>query len=432
MNVKVGILAADDSMNIILSVMASYQNFECVPIVYWMEDDVMDLVRQHNDKVDMWLFSGQVPYAITKNSMETDKPLFYIPHIGASLYKTLLQIAYKKRIPIENLSFDTFHPDELKRLFTETGLNVESFYLKSYKGPIDATELASYHEELFKQGKTKAAVTCLRSAQLELEKIGVPVYRVLPASSTIESVVSMMEKTEEMQLVRKSQIAVQMLELDPYSNLSKGSFSTDDLHNAEMKIWDKLYRYTKEIEGSLKHAGPGRYVIYTTRGVLQDLTNHFTTIPNLEDLEGPINKKVTCGIGIGKTAYEAEIHAGNALLHAREQKKGIWMVMFDDKTVRGPLGKQEQIEFGLHSQRLQEISEKTSLSIPTLTKLDSIVKKLGRNEINAHELAQYMQILPRSARRILTKLEEKGLAVLSGEETLSPRGRPRKIYRIQL
>jgi predicted ArsR family transcriptional regulator len=51
-------------------------------------------------------------------------------------------------------------------------------------------------------------------------------------------------------------------------------------------------------------------------------------------------------------------------------------------------------------------------------------------EINAHELAQSMQILPRSARRILMELESKGLAKVVGEESPNPRGRPRKVYRI--
>lgn len=47
---------------------------------------------------------------------------------------------------------------------------------------------------------------------------------------------------------------------------------------------------------------------------------------------------VTCGIGIGKTAYEAGINADKALLHAKEHGTGSWMAFFDDNTIVGPLG----------------------------------------------------------------------------------------------
>ncbi|TRY21285.1 ArsR family transcriptional regulator, partial [Geobacillus sp. LEMMJ02] len=134
-------------------------------------------------------------------------------------------------------------------------------------------------------------------------------------------------------------------------------------------------RYAKQLQGSLKTAGPGRYVIFTTRGMLREVTANYTSVPNLEELFGIRDELVTCGIGVGKTAYEAEIHAGTALLHAKERGPGTWMVYFDDKSIVGPLGRQEQITYSAASGQLQEISRQTSLSVQTLSKLHSILKK---------------------------------------------------------
>jgi len=120
------------------------------------------------------------------------------------------------------------------------------------------------------------------------------------------------------------------------------------------------------------------------------------------------------------------------LLHAKEHGNGSMMVVFDDKTISGPLGQPEQITYDFSSEHLQSISEKTALSVTTLSKLESILRKLGKKEINAHELAQQMKIMPRSARRILTELEGNGLAQVVAEETIHPRGRPRKVYQIEL
>ncbi|MGG1660060.1 ArsR family transcriptional regulator [Brevibacillus sp. NRS-1366] len=432
MKLRLGVMGADDSLAIIQSVMPEFPEIEYLPFVYWKEEDITDLLLPHVDEVDMWLFSGQVPFALASATGKVQVPMAYVPHIGASLYRTLLHLSHQLGIRVDEVSFDTFSPDELDHFLEEAGIEDGFKWLRHYEGVISASELADYHEMLWREGKTKAAVTCLRSAGLELEKRGVPVHRVLPTRAGVLSVLHMLLRTNEMLHFKDSQIAVQMMEIDPFRELGGGTFSTDEWQNAEIKTMEKLLRYTKYLQGSLKTAGPGRYVIFTTRGNLQEVTYDYTTIPDLEGMIGIRADLVTCGIGIGKTAYEAEIHGGTALMHAKERGTGNWMVFFDDKSVVGPLGRDEQIAYRYTSQQLQEVSQLTSLSVMTLSKLDSILKKRGTNLINAHELAQHMQILPRSARRILIELESKGIAQVVGEESPNPRGRPRKVYRITL
>lgn len=358
--------------------------------------------------------------------------MFYVPHTGASLYRTLLRIYYERQIPVQQLSFDTYHPSEIERLLEEVGIGERVPYVKHYQGGISAAALAQYHYGLWKQGLTKAAVTCLRTAQLELEKLGVPVYRVLPARSAVESVVQMIIRTGEMLRFQDAQIAVQMMEVDSLFAISNETFSTDEIYKMEMKVTEKLLKYAKKIQGSLKIAGPGRYVIFTTRGALKDITDHYKIIPTIKELEDMDREIAACGIGVGRTAYEAEIHAGKAFLHAKKYGRGTWMVVFDDDTIAGPLGRAEQIRYSFDCAELQAISQKTNLSVATLSKISAILRKLGKNEMNAYELAAYMQILPRSARRILHELEMKGLAEVVGETNPYPRGRPRKVYRIFL
>ncbi|MFP3388673.1 ArsR family transcriptional regulator [Brevibacillus sp. SIMBA_040] len=432
MKLRLGVMGADDSLEIIQSVLPDFPEIECLPIVYWKEEEIVDLLLPHVDDVDMWLFSGKVPYALAKATGRVQVPMAYVPHIGASLYRTLLHLSHEIRIQVNEVSFDTFSSDELEHFLQEAGIADGYSWLRHYEGAISATELADYHESLWREKKTKAAVTCLRTADLELKRRGVPSYRVLPTRAGVLSVLHMLLRTNEMLHFKDSQIAVQMMEIDPFRELAGGTFSTDEWQNAEIKTMEKLLRYTKYLQGSLKTAGPGRYVIFTTRGRLQEVTHDYKTIPDLQGMLGIRADLVTCGIGVGKTAYEAEIHGGTALLHAKERGTGNWMVFFDDKSVVGPLGSDEQIAYRYSSQQLQEVSRQTTLSVATLSKLDSILKKRGTPVINAHELAQHMQILPRSARRILMELESKGIAEVVAEESPNPRGRPRKVYRIKL
>ena len=432
LRLRLGVIGADDSLAIIESAVQEFPEIECLPIVYWREEDIPDLLLPHLDEVDMWLFSGQVPHAMASQTGKIQVPTAYVPHIGASLYRTLLHLSHQLGIRVDEVSFDTFTAEELGHFLQEAGIAEGFRWLKHYEGAILASELADFHEKLWQEGKTKAAVTCLRTAELELLRRGVPVHRVVPTKAGVLSVIHMLLRTHEMLHFKDTQIAVQMMEIDPFRELAGGNFSTDEWQNAEIKTMEKLLRYAKYLQGSLKTAGPGRYVIFTTRGKVQEVTSDYATIPDLEELFGIRPDLVTCGIGIGKTAYEAEIHGGTALLHAKERGAGNWMVFLDDKSVLGPLGREEQLAYRYDSEKLQELSQLTSLSVMTLSKLESILKKRGKQEINAHELASHMQILPRSARRILIELESKGIAQVVGEESPNPRGRPRKVYRISL
>ncbi|WP_445613200.1 ArsR family transcriptional regulator [Geobacillus sp. YF-1] len=429
---RLGIFGADDSLPIIQAVVEAYKEFVCLPVVYWDESEILDLIRPLASEADMWLFSGQVPYSIVKQSGEIEAPLFYVPHIGASLYRTLLQVHYTKRIPVSRLSFDTYQRREIERLLEEAGIEESIPYVKHYEGGISAQELSDYHYLLWKQGKTEAAVTCLRTAHLELEKLGMPVYRVLPARSAVEAVIQTIIRTGQMLQAQDAQIAVQMIEVDAMQAVSPETFSTDDMYRLEMKTTEKLLRYARKVQGSLKSAGPGRYVIFTTRGALKEMTAGYKTIPPAEEMAHLYEEIAACGIGIGRTAYEAEIQAGKAFLHAKQHGRGAWMAAFDDGTIAGPLGAREQIRYSLGGEELRELAERTRLSVATIGKLQAVLRKRGNNEIEAHELAAYMQILPRSARRILKELEAAGLAEAIGETNPYPRGRPRKVYRLFL
>jgi len=432
LKLRLGILGADDSLEIIESVTREFAELECLKIVYGKEEDIFERIEPHVDEADMWLFSGKVPYSMVKEWGKIQVPMAYVPHMGASLYRTLLYLSHQCGISVGDVSFDTFSADELNGFLQEAGIEGGYGWLKHYDGAITAEELADFHEKLWREGKTRAAVTCLRTADLELKARGVPVHRVLPTRAGVLSVIHMLLRTHEMLHFKDTQIAVQMMEIDPFRELAGGTFATDEWQNAEIKTMEKLLRYAKQLQGSLKTAGPGRYAIFTTRGILQEVTSDYTAMPDLEEAFGIQPDGVICGIGIGNTACEAEIHAGKALLHAKEQGPASWMVFFDDKSIVGPLGRGEQLSYSSVSSQLQTLSRQTSLSVLTLSKLDSILKKRKTRDISAHELAQYMQILPRSARRILMELEAKGFAQVVGEESPNPRGRPRKVYRITL
>ncbi|KPN96479.1 transcriptional regulator [Lysinibacillus sp. ZYM-1] len=428
MKIRLGLLGPLDSIEFVESVLKNWPEFICTLIECLTEEDLEEKVTPLlKEEMDMWLCTGLITYNIVQNWNQLEAPTFYVVYKGSSLYKTVLRVLYERKIEVNEISFDAGNSATWEQALLEAGIEVKPKFVESET--ISLNDLVQYHFKLWESGQTKAAITGHPIHQ-ELQRLGVPTYRLFPSSMAVEAVVTNMLRTYEMLRYKATQIAVQIIEIDPFLEMAKDNFSTDELFRIELKIMEHLLTYTKSVHGSIKSTSFGRYIIFTTRGLMEDITRHFSQMPDIEDFTHLDQEAMTCGIGIGQTVYDAEINAGNALLRAKECGKGSWMVCFDDKKIAGPLGRPEQLTYSYTSEQLETLSQETTLSVMTLNKLKSSLKKLASDELNANELAKYMQIPARSARRILTTLEEKGFAEVVAEEKPHTRGRPRKVYKI--
>lgn len=432
LTIRLGIFGSEESLNKINSIVEKNSAIKGVPIVWDFIEDGNNPLQPYVELVDAWLFAGDIAYAYAKKWGEFNQPTFIVEYTGSSLYKTLLQASYSHGLKIEELSLDSFELDDLKNILKEEINSEKPLSVKPYDESQTLSDYVDFHYSQWKEQKIKGVITCIPHIKSKLENFGIPVFRVLPTKSAIESKLNSIMLAFELQRYQNSQIAVQMLELDIENKLTKDLFSTDELLNLELKITDKLLKYAKRLHGSLKTAGLGKFVIFTTRGVMEKITNSFCSIPEMAELDELGLKSVTCGIGIGHSAYEAEMNAVNALIHAKEYEKGTWMVLLDNHEFIGPLGKPNQIHFSYHSAEMESISKKTSLSISTISKVASILEKMHTTEIDVKELSQFLQIMPRSAQRIITVLENHGYASVVRQESPHARGRPKKIYQINL
>lgn len=430
MKIKLGYVGVPDTMAFVTEIIRSHGAFECLPFVHTRFEDIGPIVREHAAAVDMWLFSGPLPYrAAQEQAPDIDQPMFYVSFNGTGLYRTLCQLFYRERVDIARLSFDIFSREELAKVAEE--LELEDTVLNGVAFDGAYQSLIDYHLRMRAEGKTDYAITSVWFVHERLKELNVPVLRVFPPESSVQAALAEAWRTWEKLKYMDAQIAVQLVETDPYAGLTKDTLGSDELFRMELALSESLLDYSRRVQGSLKTISPGRYAIFTTRGTLKDVTRQFTRIPDCPELYG-IGEELTCGIGIGRTAYEAELMAGNALIQTRHFGKGAWMVAFEDKTMTGPLGRAERLSYSYSVEGLQTASEQTGLSAATLGKIEAICKKMQTDVMNSNQLAQQMMIMPRSARRILIQLESSGYASVVGEDAAGSRGRPLKMYRIAL
>lgn len=156
-------------------------------------------------------------------------------------------------------------------------------------------------------------------------------------------------------------------------------------------------------------------------------------MPLYQALMRTLQVSVSGGIGFGSTAYEADENAHRALSFARRSGQGKWMVVTDDHSVIGPLSSSAQLCFSFADATGlgRELAKRLKMSMTTVNRLLAVWDKLACDSVRADDMAFYLSITTRSARRILAMMVQEQLACVVGEEVLV-KGRPRKLYQISL
>ena len=428
MKVKVGLIAVEDNIDFIADVLEEYDEIEVVKINHANENELDDLMDDNENSVDVWLFSGYSPYKYA-TKIQTDHPMFYLEYSGSSLFKSLYLLLKESGLDINQMSFDTFKAYEMESVFKE--LNVDFNQTRLIDNIDDLDRVVEHHKRLYEEGKTVIALTCVWKIQQRLLGLNVPVKRISLAVSSIKATTNLLLRHMEMEKFKDTQIAVQMIEIDSFANKNNFIDTSDELYHLEMRNVSDLLYYSKKINGSLKEIGPGRYAIFSTRGMIKNVTKNFKSKFNIKGAKSLDFDSVISGIGLGKTAHEAEMNALKALYKAKQKGVGCWYLHFQDKTIIGPLSSPNMTIIEADQQKYKDISEQTSLSLNTIINIAAAIKERQENIFTANSMANALGIQPRSARRVLMHLEQGNFATLYGEDQSLKQGRPRKKYLIQ-
>lgn len=126
---RVGAVGPKDSIELITEIGKEFQDqLTIIPFVYNNVSETPDIVLREESHIDVWVFSGQAPYAIAQEQNIKQKALF--PQLnGSSLTKVLLEIVYRDRLQLGRISFDTILPHHFYETCTELDLTYDSIQL---------------------------------------------------------------------------------------------------------------------------------------------------------------------------------------------------------------------------------------------------------------------------------------------------------------
>ena len=432
MGQTIGVIGTPDLVRTVLEIARQFQGHTFLDLHYEDETETVSIFRANKDKMQVCLFTGNWPYAKVKaecQEREISIPLVYISDAGSAVHKTISKLLIDG-VDVRRLSIDTITPQEAAESFGEIGLSLDGLYLMPFAGPIRREEFVSFHKSLWKSGKTAAAITFLRTAYLELKQHGVPVYRCTPSTGALrEAVVKAVLEAQAIE-TRSYQLVIGLTEM------ASGRSSAEVYKNQRKRavLFQSLLEFGEATGISVVPMEGTRFGLFMTRGTLEEVTSGYSSFDKASEITKACSEKVFIGFGVARTAALCYANAELALKYSREAGGGCAFVVSEEGRVIGPLASDGGLDFRRSTVDKKVLNQAlaSGLSISTIGKVKSVLARNSTTLITPEQLALSLSISKRNSRRILAKLCAAGLAEVSGLDQPGTRGRPQRVYQINL
>jgi DNA-binding transcriptional ArsR family regulator len=401
---SIGVVGPSDLVTSTSRILKGLRGVEIVPLRYRRETDTPKVMANAPGSVDAWLFTGVVPYQLAAAQGLLDRPAAHVEYTGATLMRALVQLLSEGR-DVTSISIDVLDEAEVRETFDEVGLPTSGVRVLPYRPGLSLEEILEFHHE----ARATVAITCLRSAYEKL-RTEQTTLRLAPSVHSVRSAVNSLLLVHDALRSDDAQIALGLVEISP------------DAESA-------LRREAGSLGGSVIRYDDKRWLVIATRGPLEQATASFTELGMLTRLKeqfGPVR----IGFGIGGSGTETEALARRALGRARTAGRTAAVVSLrndiDLVLVGGAAPRAQQ------RSKLQLLAQRAGLSKATLERLQELVHATPEDGLTTRSVADYLGIQPRTARRVLNRLERAGLADATGTQLGTGSGRPLVVYRVHL
>jgi hypothetical protein len=428
---KIGVVGPKTSVERMISMAEGFgEEVEFIPFPYAEFQETRQIVSQHDHEVNVWLFTGKLPYMIAKKVLDSDEHMIYTQHTEASLYKCFLNMAFSQGSFVDDVSIDELANNELNETMDQLDLQLGKLFVKTYDVDTNADDLFHFHLDLWKKGKTKGAITCFEGVYQKLKTAGVPVYWYTPSRLEIRQTLRVLEEKVRTFYFKDTQIGVTIIDIESFDKIKQKAKRPYDLQYLELDLKKTLIRLCDTLDGSLMEKGNGRYVIFSTRGAIERGIGLVKEA--VEQIALHSETPVAAGIGYGETVFSAEVNALRAIQHAKEKTDRDIIIVQEDGTVVESAGNEEELVYSnlMNDEKVLNQLKKANVSFKAFNKIVALVKTRGWTSFTTGDLAAHLGLEERNTRRIVASLSDVGLLVYNGEKSLSTRGRPSKMYRL--
>lgn len=412
-----------------------FPEIEPVPFPYRSIMDIPEILSGHQRNADALLFLGETARRYAEKAVPSNAQWLTIPRSSAALLRLLFRAAvagFGMRIVT-----DWGNENLFRVAFREVGLSDENASVIALPFiPYNESLLlrnAARMEALYREGRVDFCVTIFYRVCDMLRARGVPVYILQPSFDDIRSALQRLILSHELQLSQNSQIAVLSIRVDT----PEEEFHNDDswgLALARLPVTKHIYQFAREIQAACIEQPPSGYLLFATRALIENATDHFHRFPLLSHVKEETDFTLSAGFGYGQTAGEAKLHAQRAMLRAIESGGNAAYLIGKELSTPVPMAGSDQNaqkkEERPVSAKFLHLSQKTGISLRVLARLSGACRETGRQRFTSSELADLTGVTPRTMNRILAKLLDCHLAQETGRQFSNQSGRPSRIIEI--
>src|SRR5580704_2086535 len=369
-----------------------------VAAAYRSEQEAADKVQRLGPGIDACLFASQVPYEYARRAGTLRVPATYVPLSGSALYAALLRATREVSQDLSRASVDV----------REDAAN--------------AATLAAFHERLWRRDEITVAFTCLQSVAQRLSAADVPVRILRPTSSAIRAALRTATLLAGNRRLEEAQLAVALVEVPTLRDTSRRSSPRQAREELRLTVHRFLVQEAQRMHASVSPVSDHCFLVTATRGSLAAATDGFRVPPFTERARTELGIAVEVGIGMGRTAQDAESHAQAALSRSHVaagtrgfalDREGIALV----PAPRHPAAPPAEAGRPRGLETLSRLADKLAGSDSALV-------------VDAETAGRVLGVTARTARRLLHSLVEEGLAWPLPPSRAPQPGRPRQFYRL--
>jgi hypothetical protein len=389
-----------------------------VAAAYRNEQEAPDKVVRLGPAIDVFLFASPVPLEYARRAGVLRGPATCVPLSGSALFATLLRARADGRYDLSRVSVDVLSRGDVEEAFAELDILPGDIHVR--EDPASAATLAAFHERLWRRDQTAVAFTCLESVAQRLTAAEIPVCVVRPTSSAIRAALRTATLLGAQRRLEEAQLAVAVVEVPTLRETTRRPAPRQSQEELRLTVHRFLLQEAQRMQASVSQLGDHTFLVTATRGSISGVTDGFRVPPFSDRARSELGIAVEVGVGLGRTAQDAEAHARAALArsHAAPGGRGFALDREGHTLVPAP--------------RLPAVAQAgRPKGLETLSRLaDKLPDDDGAHVVDAETAGRLLGVTSRTARRLLHTLVEEGLAwPLPPNRTPQP-GRPRQFYRL--
>lgn len=388
-------------------------------------------------RVDGVIFGGELQFKLYQNIFEPDTPCTFIQKDSVSLLNSFLFLAWRK-VDISRVSVDNYSASTIRKILSDAEITDSNIKILRRRKLGTANkkyyeDLYQEHRALYREGAVDGCITTLFFVHDRLAAEGIPVAYSRPTTDNITKTVARL-KRECLERIHMTEgnLAVLALRITPREDIFYQSQSEYFGGHEKLKAAEELYYFAKDARATVIQQSDEQFVLLINRVDLMNYSNGLESLPFLHLIRDNCKCSVSLGIGFGYTPGEARSNASLALKKAAQYEGSCTYIVHNIHSILGPVNfiTPQSTQNPEVQEQLQLLSQNTGISVSKLYRINQLRERTKKSLFTAVELAEQLNLSPRSAGRLVNALEAHGLIRLSGQTVSEKAGRPRNIYQI--